>query len=573
MRKSALQLYAPFLVLALVQALLIAVAPSRGPGDDNLATGGTGFESDEGALGGTDVTGADGSVVEGGSGVDGTGSGSSGAGSGGSGTGAGGTGGSGGGGGGGGGTAGDTSHCTADGKQFGITRTGGPPCRAKWPAGADNGGATYQGVTADTIKVIIFEALPNEQVDTILGSQGLATTEQQRDAAYKAFFDFANKHYEFYGRKIVWKRIVGDCPTTPPDPDACIADASKVVKEKPFAVIWNTSLYASVFDVFAKKGVVSFGGQHFAKRFYTDRRPYRYDIFMDGTQSADMISEYFCKKLANKNASHSGARIHALIGNRNQVERKLAVVVPEIPANVENAKRVAAKTSACSGKETTYHTYESNIETATTQTQDTVNALIDARATTVVCMCDPIAPAFLTKGMTGNTYFPEFMLPGLGLLDYDLLGRLYDTEQMRHAFGPSHLGLNLALDETDQARVWRTQGNSGHPCGENGCGLNWAYVSLLSSAVHLAGPNLNPLTIEKGLLQDSRDAGGTPEAPLVRFGAGDYTSLSDAKEVYWSTTARSRVDGDTGAYIPMNSGRRYTLGAWTSQFTIPVEPR
>ena len=39
MRKSWLQLYAPFLVLALVQALLIVVAPSRGEGSSNLSAG------------------------------------------------------------------------------------------------------------------------------------------------------------------------------------------------------------------------------------------------------------------------------------------------------------------------------------------------------------------------------------------------------------------------------------------------------------------------------------------------------------------------------------------------------
>jgi len=38
MRKSWAQLYAPFIVLAMIQALIIAVAPSRGGGNDqNLA--------------------------------------------------------------------------------------------------------------------------------------------------------------------------------------------------------------------------------------------------------------------------------------------------------------------------------------------------------------------------------------------------------------------------------------------------------------------------------------------------------------------------------------------------------
>jgi hypothetical protein len=37
MRKSVLQLYAPFLALVLVQALVITAAPSTGPGDHDIA--------------------------------------------------------------------------------------------------------------------------------------------------------------------------------------------------------------------------------------------------------------------------------------------------------------------------------------------------------------------------------------------------------------------------------------------------------------------------------------------------------------------------------------------------------
>jgi hypothetical protein len=37
MRKSVLQLYAPFLALVLVQPLVITAAPSTGPGDHDIA--------------------------------------------------------------------------------------------------------------------------------------------------------------------------------------------------------------------------------------------------------------------------------------------------------------------------------------------------------------------------------------------------------------------------------------------------------------------------------------------------------------------------------------------------------
>lgn len=602
MRASWVRLYAPFLVLALVQGLFIAVAPSRGSNSQELsALGDTtgGFGGTPGSEGGTvdgGFVGADGSFA------DPTGGGadiSTGAGSGGTGTiGSGGaagstpsasagstagstaTGGTGGAaaapsGQSGGGSkpptasAGDTSHCV-DGKQFGIIRGGGPPCAPKFPAGADNGGATYQGVTKDKIKVVYFSSEPNEQVNAVLAPQGLATSEEENRAAADAYTDFLNKHYETYGREVEYIRVVGNCPTTPPDVDACIAAAQEVVKLKPFVVIWGTSLYASVFDVWAKNGIVSLGGWHFEDSFFTQRRPFRYDSFMGGNESADHIAEYFCKKMAGANATHAGQVIHPSVGGRN-TQRKLGVIVPEIEANVATAQRVAATVKSCGGGDIPVLTYESDIERATEQTQAIVSKLIAEKVTTVVCMCDPIAPAFLTKGMSSNRYIPEFLVPGLGLLDYDLLGRLYDPEIMAHAFGPSHLGLNVPLDDTDQARAWRDVGRQGHPCGRNGCGILWSYFQLLGTGIHMSGPNLNPLTFEKGLLETLPDSGGTPESPLSRFGPNDYTAISDAKEVYWSNTAPSSIDGNPGSYIPVANGKRYVLGQWGAGLdSIPV---
>jgi hypothetical protein len=191
--------------------------------------------------------------------------------------------------------------------------------------------------------------------------------------------------------------------------------------------------------------------------------------------------------------------------------------------------------------------------------------------TTVVCMCDPIAPVFLTAGMTSNAYFPEFLLPGFGLLDYDILGRLYDPQQMAHAFGSSNLPVLTDLDDTDQARVWRATGRQGHPCGANGCGIPWAYFNLVGIAIQMAGPQLNPLTLERGLLQDMADMYGGPETSYISYGPGDYTAYEDAKEVYWDPNARSRVDGKAGAYVPLNGGKRYRLGQWPGGLNgIPV---
>jgi hypothetical protein len=191
---------------------------------------------------------------------------------------------------------------------------------------------------------------------------------------------------------------------------------------------------------------------------------------------------------------------------------------------------------------------------------------------------------FLTTGLSNQGYYPEHVLPGLGLLDYDLLGQLYDKQQWQHAFGPSQLPTFGPLDDSDPGRVWRVQGNQGHPCGNNGCGLDWAFMSTAALMLQQTGPNLNPLTFEQGVLGNIPPYGGAGRVALVQYGPDDYTGTSDEKEVYWDPLATTPIDNSQGAYItigpscgpkpaPHACEQRYPLGAWSNDINgIPVNP-
>jgi hypothetical protein len=312
---------------------------------------------------------------------------------------------------------------------------------------------------------------------------------------------------------------------------------------------------------------VSLGGWHFDNSYFSGRRPFRYDILMDGTQSADMLAEFYCKNMAGKNADHSGRVIHPSFpnqGQRGKVKRKLGVIVPEIPANVLTAKRVLAKVEGCGGGKGIFITYASDIERANEQAQTTTEKLIAAKVTTTLCMCDPIAPAFGSKYYTKNGYFPEIFISGMGFADYDKVGRLYDTQQMQHAFGLSHLAEPFKFEDQDSNRVWRASGADkefGKPTACQSCGVPWGYGSLLGNMLMQAGPNLNPQTMERALLTAPGWGGHVPEITLVKFGPNDYTAISDVRTVYWDATANSKVDGNNGAYVGIDGGKRYPMGA------------
>ncbi len=567
MRKSSVKLYAPFIALAMLQAVFIAVAPSKAPDRSavSAALGPVGtngsFDSEGNAIDpatGQVIDPATGQVIDPATGEqvasDGSGGGAT---SGGPGT-AGGEA----------AATGDTSHCKGD-RQFDLLLNN-PTCVAKFTG--DNGGATYQGVTDKEIKVVVFEAAPNAAVDAALASQGLGQTEAETAAMYDALDRFVQKHYEFYGRKIKLIRFQGGCPTSPPQPEFCKEKAREVIKMKPALVVWGTPLYAEVFDEWARAGIPSIGGWHFDESYFTQRRPYRYDVFMDGTQSVKLVGEYYCKKMAGKPADHAGIQIHPTIGDRD-TPRKVGILTPEIDANVRTAQDLRDIIAQCDGgKQALIIPYESNIERANEQTEATVSKMIAEKITTAICLCDPIAPVFFTTYMTKQGYFPEHLMSGTGLLDYDAVGRLYDKAQWDHAFGPSHLQEPIAFEEQDQSRIWRdVNGNNGQPC--KSCGLQTAYYLLLASMIQGAGPNLNPLTIEQAVLNSKPYGGDRPGTVLIKFGPGDYTAISDAREVYWDARRISAIDGQPGSYQAMDGSRRYEIGEWTKAFTIPVKAK
>ncbi len=565
MQSSRLRLYAPFLALVLAQAAFVVITPSSGETRDPLA----GVQTNAGDLsaGKLDASGtapgtyvdpatgevvtvaADGSVTRAAAPPGGAPAGSRQT-----------------------AVVGDTSHCTESGKQSDVIVTA-PDCKPKFVG--NNGGPTYPGATAKEIKFIRFSCQANEQVNAILATQGLAASEEETDAMIQATMDWMHKTYEFYGRKLVYQRVIGDCPSAPDDPAKSRQAAAEVVKMQPFAVIGGSP---SALDVFAQNGIISLGGVGHADAFFSGRRPFRWDIFPDGTESAEWLAEYYCKKLTGKPADHAGVVIHTSIGGRNTPRRAAILSFDNGDGTTTpNVDRAAELINKCSKGNIPVLYYQSDINRATEQTRAIVAKLIDEKVTTLICMCDPIAPVFLTNGLTQNNYYPEHMLSGMYLIDYDVLGRLYDQAQWAHAFGPSHLTDQTDFSQSNAARIWRASGREGEPCAA--CNLVTGYMTDLGSKIHYAGPNLNPLTVEKGLVGDRVHQGGWAETKgnpydyFISYGPGDYNAISDFREVYWDATAASEIDGKPGRYISMNKGRRYIGGELDGRLDIPVRPQ
>ena len=556
--------YAPFLLLAGVQALLVALVPSTGAprsADGQLNVGPGGYVAPGAPFEGEVATDEFGNPIPAGQpgagvagsaaggptgptgaiGVPGTPGGAA--------------------------AGGDRSKCAPDGvRQQSITTTS-PPCVPRFTG--DNGGATYQGVTREEIVILRYRPKSNTAVDAILRTQGLASTPAEEQQAQDAFARFFDKRYEFYGRKIKWVTVQGNCEITPPD-TACLRDEVKRLnaQHKPFGVFYTSSTtQAEFFEQWGQLGVMNVGGWHFTADFNQAQRPYHWDVFMDGTRTVRNLADYWCKKMAGKPAAHAGDP--ALRAKT----RKVGVITQDFGVTRPNALEfVRLVTGGMCGKpgDAAAPVYTpSDISRAQQTASTAIQKLKSEGVTTLVILSDPIGPTFFTKAASEQQWYPEHLLSGSGLIDYDVLGRLYLQEQWVNAFGPGHLGDPIPFEQSDAAKAARDVGVSGLYSGAN---LMYAYMSLVAAGIQMSGPNLNPPNIERGVLTLPPSGGWertkNPAAVLVQFGPGDYTAIEDSRHAVWSPTARSKIDGKAGAYIAVQGGRRWEIGKWE-----PGEPK
>lgn len=586
--------YTPLLLIALVEILLVALAPSgsntvsqvAGPGgtqSSSIGSGATGGGGQSLGLGST------GSGSSGTGGTTGSGAATPTGGTGGTGA-AGGTGGAGGTGAGGGKlnqfgyASSDVSKCDKAGLQI-MPTAYAPPCKPVWHGG-DNGGATMTGVTDKEIRFVYYRAQGNAQVNALLAQKNLAATDDQFCTQMQAFTAYVNKRFELYGRKFVsldgpgnhsgkalgsnchYPYFQGQCSLTPPDAPCEKAEADLIAKQlKPAFVIVPTADPSFSYEL-ARNHILVDGGFNAPEAYHDQLAPYFYEVSMNGTQLADLNSEYYCKKLAGKPVQFAGLDVMGAPGTKAPT-RKLGIVFPENNGDVTtklSVDRFAQAVEKCGGGKVVEFSYASDINTAQQQASTTVAALKKAGVTTMACWCDPIAPVFLSNAADSNQYHPEVFIIGAALIDYDALAQLYNPNVWRYAFGVSLLGQTIPFSDTNAVKAWHDVGNSGEP--DKTANLSWTFIQIMADMFENAGPRPTPDSIHTGSV-NAPPMGGDPVNFRVSYKAPyAWSSQDDVRAVWYCPTQNSSLNNNPGTYVPVDNGRRYQTGQFTDQVKV-----
>lgn len=440
------------------------------------------------------------------------------------------------------------------------------PCFPKWTG--NNGGATYRGVTAKEITIVIrrFPETANSQAVEAAGqAAGFASVEETR-AVNETLRNYLNKLYELWGRKVKWviyESQFGDSTAEAQSKgkEGACADATYIVNNlKAFGVTSGSNVFA---ECAAERGLVTFwGGAYFPERWYDRYHPYVWHTTMDCERISRQVAEYVGKRLANRPAKWAKGSLK----NKN---RTFATYVPnndEYQYCVDVTEKALQEQGVPKGSR---YNYALDVARFPDEAARGILQFSAAGSTTIVMACDPISMVFLTQNAKAQNYYPEWFNIGVALNDTDNFPRTWDADEIRNSlFGMSQLGATeKLLGKNAEAPVtYRKATGTTIPEGTTGDYQNLLFVY---NALQAAGPNLTPKTMADGIYR--LPAAGAPgfdigyvsyrDGPDGTPGTTDHTGIDDSREVYWDENATG-FDGKKGAYVETYGGKRFRNGQW-----------
>src|SRR5688572_3212443 len=125
--------------------------------------------------------------------------------------------------------------CDTDRGRVAIPIRNAAPCVEPFEEGADNGGATSPGVTADSIKVIVYQGEPDIVQQALVGAAGADTDPSDTANAAVDYLEMLDDVYETYGRSLDIE--IFEATGLPSDTTAAAADALSIIDKEPFALV------------------------------------------------------------------------------------------------------------------------------------------------------------------------------------------------------------------------------------------------------------------------------------------------------------------------------------------------
>lgn len=420
-----------------------------------------------------------------------------------------------------------------------------PPCKPAFTG--NNGGATSPGVTKDTITLTYRQVENASQQAINAASPNTFAPDADVIADMRRYIDLFNKTFELYGRKVVLKPFRGQSDflleVQGQNQGPAQADAVRAREQGAFADMSLNSASQLYHEGLIQQKVMAFGGIYMSQKWFEDHAPFAFSGFYPtGTNVAYGTANVVCRRIAGLPAIDAGDPVY------QKQNRVFGVITPENPVYDSAGDLMEQELAKCGVKVARSVRYALNIATAQQQATSIVAQMKSAGVTTILCGCDPIGPVFFAQAANQQNYHPEWSSLWWG----DLSPRSIDASQWSHSVSLGNVGQIKPKAQQEAYQALRRAG--AEPAEVN---YPVAYYSLLQFFLGLqaAGPKLTPATFERGLfsLPPSQDG----DMGRWRYDKGRYTPHSEFILAYWNPTARSEFDGQAGAYINCEGGKRF----------------
>lgn len=435
-----------------------------------------------------------------------------------------------------------------------------PPCVASFDGA--NGGATFRGVTADEVEVVIHWQGGNETAAYRSGRlvdyagppvQG----ELAQDTAGRVWMRYFNDRYQFYGRRLRLFGYYGRGLT----PEQVNADVAEIAASGAFALVPLDSLtVANMATGAARSGLVVAVHKGLPRGLYRDNAPRVLSYAPDVEDTAATAGSFICSKLLGRPARFSGdvheqgrQRVFGLLYTDGADDPLPAQVARELERDVTQRCGLRFRTArvAAQGRDA-WPMYPGALASMRTDGVTTVVAITKAGDALTYL------PAASAQGWHPEWLYPQ--QPGTGG-DDTASAQTYPQDQWAHAMVVSFDVRRGLLAEQPWVVAYRDACPDCNPPAGFLPARAYDVLSLLAYGIQAAGPRLTPAAMDKGLHAVPRRPSTDPFLPATYFDPGNWSWIKDAKAMSWDPTGRPEGNR-AGCYRLAREGLRSRAGEW-----------
>ena len=454
-------------------------------------------------------------------------------------------------------------RCDTDTGNLAIKWFFAPECYA--PFEGDNGGATARGVTADSIKVVLYQGPDDDPIINYLSDAvAVDDTNAESEQTARNMLGMFEEFYELYGRSVDFEAYVSTGLAN--DEVTARADAVRIAEDfEPFVVLGGPALTSAFADELSAREVLCVGCGGETAEWYAERDPYNWSLAINGQQALQHGREFISKQLIGDNAEFAGDEAF-----QSQPRVFGTVYIESTASSTPVAQEFADQLRSDGAEVAEVLPYVLDPATLQAQASQIVQKLKAAAVTTVILDSDGVAPRDITTEATAQEYFPEWVIVSPALSDLTAFGRTYDEQQWANAFGVTHGAVPVTPEEGGFYALHQWYTGEEAPAKDT-IGLLMPNFTLFFANVQSTGPDLTTQTWRDALFA----AEGTTPAltqPLLTYGenagiwdAPDYHGVDDATVFWWDAEAvgpdEIRKEG-TGMWAFVDGGQRYLPGEW-----------